>query len=232
MKLPTICVAFLIATLLSCPNESQAVTHDLALATGILEPSFRGPGDTTYLGWDEFGIGGFGTPINNNSPDIGTGTGSIVTTNGEDHTPISSNYYSFFGSVAEDITFETAGTPGAGFTTIIIQAVSFGQPGPFGSTLLFGNIDSSSPTVLQTVNAAGLAHLWAKYEVPGNEASYGFSLSSDLDTDSHVAIDQLVIDTYWSLNGYAPDVAISTPEPVAACLATLVLGVLGISRRR
>ncbi|MCA9239274.1 MAG: hypothetical protein KDA37_03705 [Planctomycetales bacterium] len=219
--------------LVALGTPAPGATHDLRKATGLFTPSFRGAAmHTTWTGWQTFGVGGFGTPIVNQPSDLGDDPGTWQTTNGEDHTPFSSNFYSFTGAVAEDLTLPTDGTVGAGFTTVIVQALAlaFGGSGEFPRELLFADIGGLAPTeVLQTTNANGIGQVWAKYELPGNEPSLTVSISTALD-NSHVAIDRLTVDTLWSPTGYAPDTAIASPEPLAATLTLLGLGGLLASR--
>lgn len=221
-----------IAALLAAANLATANVLDIATAPGLFAPSFRGDADSSYVGWDLFDDGGTLTDvINDTTPDVGTHTGSFVTTNNEDHLSGSGNYYSGFGTVAEEVTFEAGGVSGTGYTTVIVQAKTL--PG-FGwndaITLDFGPIDGVAPTqVLLADNAAAAGQLFVKYEVPGTISTPTFSIASSF-FQSHTSIDVFTVDAVWSPNGYAADYAIATPEPAAA--ATALIGIAGLMLRR
>lgn len=211
---------------LSLTATTYANTFDIATATGLFTPSFRGDANTTYLGWDLFGDPG-DTVINDTTPDLGSAAGSFVTTNGEDHQSGSLNYYSSSGSVAEDVTFATDGVNGSGYTTVIVQAVTLF--GGWGVDIDFGPIDGVEPSlVLMATNATGSGQLFAKYELPGTADPETFSMTSG--PVSFTSFGEYVVDTAWSPSGFAADTAIATPEPSAAVLALLSIGAL--ARRR
>lgn len=226
-------VLCLMVVLSACAN-SGAATYDLFLSSDLITPSFRGDGSTTWVGWDVFNDGGSGTEIiDDSTPDIGTDTGSFVTTNGEDHLSGSLNYYSGGGSVSEDITFDTDGVDGSGFTTIIVQAKTLF--GPFGSEIAFSSINGVAPTIVNTAttgttNAVGEGQLFAKYELTGVDGPQTISVSSG--PFSFMSIDQVVVDTVWSDAGFAPDSAIITPEPGAVVLSLLGGAIALVVRRR
>ncbi|MEQ8848859.1 hypothetical protein [Botrimarina sp.] len=206
-------LTLLVAALLAC--QAPAETFDLATATDLFVPSFRGGDSSTHLGWDTFGAPGAAV-IDDATPDIGSGSGSFVTTNGEDHQSGSLNYYSGGGSVAEDVSFVAEGADGNGFTTVIVQAITLF--GDWGVGIQFGPIAGVAPkTVLQTVNAAGAGQLFVKYELPGVGEALGFSMASG--PMSFTSFDRFVIDAVWSPTGYAADDAIATPEPTSGVLA-------------
>lgn len=222
-------------------STTSASTFDIATATGLFTPSFRGQANTTWVGWDTFDdadpnpLDSFEL-IDDNTPDIGNvgvDGGRFWTTNGEDHRSGSGNYYSGGGTVAEDITFDTAGVNGSGYTTVIVQAnTAFGG---FFSDVLFSDIDGVSPVqTLQGPNAVGQDQLFAKYELPGTADPQTFSISVlNFGIGTHTSFDKFVVDTYWSPNGYAADAAINTPEPVTSMLAlSSLLGVAAGWRRR
>ena len=217
-----------IVALVAAVNSAEAATFDIATATDLFVPTFRGDANTTYLGWDLFGNPG-DTVINDTTPDIGSDTGSFVTTNGEDHQSGSLNYYSSTGSVAEDVSFDTDGTSGSGFTTIIIQAKTLF--GPLGADVFFSPINGIAPSlVISADNGAGKGQLFAKYEIPGVDGTQSFSMGSA--PFSFNSFDQFVVDTVWSPTGYAADNAVATPEPATAGL--LVAGLIAsfVSTRR
>jgi hypothetical protein len=173
----------------------------------VVAPTSRGGANTTYFGWDTFCEVGFdNVPINDTTPDIGTTTTgvSFVTTNGEDHISSSRNLYVGFGTLSEEVTVVTDGVVGSGFTTIIAQAVTaFG--GFPNASLTFGSIAGVAPEVVQTTNIAGKGQVWAKWKVPGNEASYTFTVTGPTGV-SGWSFDKFVVDTQWSATAYQTDV--------------------------
>ena len=222
-------------------TAANATTFDIATATDVFTPTFRGDANTTWLGWDTFDDVD-PNPLDNvqliddTTPDlgnVGTDGGRFVTNNGEDHLSGSGNYYSGLGTVAEDVSFDTAGVNGSGFTTVIVQGITLF--GGFGDVQVeFGPIDGVLPTqVLQGDNAAGAAQLFAKYELPGTADTETFSISSvTLPFGTHISLDRFVIDTVWSPDWFAADSAVITPEPTAATLALLLLAGCGVAARR
>lgn len=171
--------------------------------------------------------------VQNNSLDLLSGTNSI--------------FYPPFGvpdlpdsSVAVDLTLTIpTGVPGteigSGFTTIIIQGRGTSNS-DFTKTLFFGEIAGVSPEFVFARNAVdgsggavsngtGLTQWWAKYEIPGSAASYSVDVSAQPGAHmfSPVSVGELIIDTYWSANGFAPDTAL-VPEPSAALLTMFAAG--------
>ncbi len=222
---------------LAAPAALPAATLVLTEQTGIAVPAGRGGANSTYFGWDTFtgtaGDAGFPNTtgaINDPSPEIGTNPGGalIVTTNAQDHISGSGNYYSFTGTVGERITAPAAGIVGQGFTSIIVQFLSAPGFGAINPVVDFGTINGVSPVVAQGLNGAGLGHLWAKWDVPGNQASYQIDFTS-AGPDSHVSIDKLVVDTFWSATGFQGD-TMAVPEP--SLLGLTGLGLLAARRRR
>lgn len=213
--------------LVSLGSFASAATFDIAKATDLFVPSFRGQANTTYLGWDTFGAPGTSV-INDTTPDVGFDAGSFVTTNGEDHQSGSLNYYSGGGSVAETISFATDGLTGTGFAAVVVQAKTLF--GGWGADLLFGPIDGINPVqVLQETNANGAGQLFVKYELPGTAANKSFSISQL--PGEPTSFGMLIVDTVWSPDGFAADSVIATPEPSTAWMMLLVLAGL-LSRVR
>ncbi|TWT97733.1 hypothetical protein Pla108_18850 [Botrimarina colliarenosi] len=223
-------ISFLTTTFcVAVATTASGATFDLAAASDVFTPSFRGEGNTTYLGWDVFGSPG-DTVLNDTTPDVGTGAGSFVTTNGEDHQSGSLNYYSGGGSVAEDVTFATDGVPGSGFTTVLVQATTLF--GGWGADIEFGPIDGVAPTqVLQTTNAIGSGQLFVRYELPGNSATETFSIATAVGGNP-TSLGLFVIDTLWSPTGFAPDTAIATPEPSSFAMVLCYAMACGFGRRQ
>ena len=223
--LPALFVSACLAT------SAHAVTFDMSTATGLFAPSFRGSSNTIYLGWDSFddpNFPGFASDvvINDNTPDVGTYAGSaalIVGNTTNDHISSGGNIYSGETPLNETITAPTDGTPGTGFTTLIVQGIT--AFGPFGgpTPIAFSSINGVSPTVVVGDDAIGSAQFWAKYEIPGNAATYSFTMTS---VDTHESIGLLVFDSLWSANGFSSDIAV-VPEPASIVLSAL--GALGLA---
>lgn len=217
-----------LALTLSTAAVATAAPFDIFTATGLFEPSFRGAANTTYTGWDTWD-GDIDGVINDSTPDVGTDGGSFVTTNGEPHRSGSANYYAFGGSVAEDITFTAPGVGPDGYTTVIVQALTLF--GGWSNELTFGPIDGVSPTLevlkLDGTNAAGAGQLFVKYEIPGAVTTPTFSLSA---APGHTSFGLVTVDAAWSLDGFAADTAIHTPEPTSAVIA--LVGFAGAMLRR
>jgi hypothetical protein len=208
-----------------CAVSARAATFDMSTATGLFAPSFRGSANTTYLGWDTFddpNFTGFANDvvINDNTPDVGTYSGSaalIIGNTANDHISAGGNIYTGDTTLDETITAPTNGAPGTGFTTLIIQGIT--AFGPFGgpTPIAFSSINGVSPTVVIGNDAIGSAQFWAKYEIPGNAATYSFTMTS---VDTHESIGLLTVDSVWSANGYSGDIAVA-PEPSSLILSLL-----------
>ncbi len=225
-----------LATLLALiPGAGQAANYILSEQTALIAPTGRGGANTTYFGWDSFTgnpptAPNFTAPINDSTPDLGSATGaSIVTNNTEDHISSSGNYYSSVGTTNETITAPTTGTSGSGFTTIIAQGIALF--GGFGLGLNFSPVAGVVPSVSQGLNSAGNGQFVAVWEIPGNAASYNFTMSSPAD-NSHNSFDKIIVDTFWSPATYQGDRFQAVPEPTAAGLGLLSLLGLALRRRR
>lgn len=219
-------------------SSAQATIFDIHTATGAFAPSFRGDVNTTYVGWDSFGDPG-DTVINDSTPDLGTDGGSFVTTNSENHLSSSLNYYSGFGTVAEDISFSTSGTAGSGYTTVIVQIeTTFGSFNP-AVPVQFSTIEGVVPTIVLGDNAIpgapsgpGGAQLFAKYELLNAPTNLSLSLSSiSSPGGTHLPMGKFVVDTVWSATGFSSDTAVNTPEPSTALLALFGLSLLATQKR-
>ena len=159
--------------------------------------------------------------INDDTPDIGTGAGSFVTFNGEDHQSGSLNYYTGAGMVAETVSFET----GAGATTVIVQGKTL--YGALGQNIQFTPINGSMPEVASGNNAAGSGTFFAKYEFMGGAGEKSFKIASG--PHSYVSLDKFVIDATWG-QAYATDSAVAAPEPSSLLLVLMAL--VGMMRLR
>ncbi len=221
--------SLLVATCtIAAPVVSFAATIDISTSFGTAAPTTRGGANATWVGWDTWDDGGAGNSvINDNTPDIGTGSGVWATNNNEDHISGSLNFYSGSGAVNETISFNTDGVPGSGFTTILLQgATLFGN---FGTTIGFGDIAGVSPSVTQAVNATGAGQVFARYEIPGNAEQYSVNLATG--PFSFVSFGNFEVDTYWSETGFSPDGAV-VPEPSSGLLILSATGLLALRRRR
>jgi hypothetical protein len=222
----------LIAAAVALSGAVGTVSADINIPTlaGPGAPSFRGAPATTWFGWS---TGTFdGTPDNgvldNPTPTLGTTTAGVglqqndplaVTISG------SNNIYSAGSNLDITITAPTAGTPDSGFTTIIVQGrTAFG---PFGTALNFAPVGGDVADVVVGTNAASAGQFFAKYEVPGNVASYAIQITGG----SNNSINNLQVDTFWSASGYASDFAI-TPEPATLAVVASVGGTTLLRRRR
>ena len=201
-------------------TDATAGQYNISKSIDLHVPSFRGASNTTHLGWDVFGAPGTAV-INDDTPDIGTGAGSFVTFNGEDHQSGSLNYYTGAGMVAETVSFET----GAGATTVIVQGKTL--YGALGQNIQFTPINGSMPEVASGNNAAGSGTFFAKYEFMGGAGEKSFKIASG--PHSYVSLDKFVIDATWG-QAYATDSAVAAPEPSSLLLVLMAL--VGMMRLR
>ena len=227
---------------LSAPG-SWAATFYLSEQTDLIAVTGRGGPDTSYYGWDTFNeLGSRDLPntISDGTPELGTNPGGalIVTNNVEDHiSNASGNYYSGTGRVNETITADSVAVIAGGFTTIIAQGIT--AFGDFGSPLQFSAINGVLPTIAQAVNAFGgggangKGQFWALWELPGNQDSFQFTITTDPAANggggSFVSIDKLTVDTLWSAGKPANDLvfAAPVPEPAVAMFLALACSLIG-----
>lgn len=212
-------------------KQAPAATFIIPTASDLFDPTFRGQGNTTWFGW---GAGSFDQTLDNELIDappttIGGATGAALNQLGTaDILAGSGNVYTALNSETIRITTPTVGTPGTGFTTIIIQGqTAFGG---FGLDPVFQAVEGILPSYIRATNALGKAQFWAKYELPGNAASYDVDMQ--ILPNSHISLAGLEIDTFWSATAYGADIA-AVPEPASAALLTAgALGLFAIRRRR
>lgn len=191
--------------------SSQAADFTLRSSSTIVVPTTRGAANTTWFGWDSFG--NISDPIDDTTPDIGTTTTGVRfrTLSGTDHTSSSGNYYSFGNPANEEVTVVTNGTPGsAGKTTIIAQLVTVF--GGFAAPWVVGEINGVKPVaVVQGPNSAGRGQLWAMWELPGNAATYTFTLNG-VPGGTMYSFDKIEIDTFYDPSGGShPDSMVLAP---------------------
>jgi hypothetical protein len=239
---PLAAATFLLMTLAA---SGQFIISD---SPGLFTPSFRDLtntdlGNSTFFGWGPstgWGTSGnfrFDGTTDNDRIDLppalqGVGglTGTLQQLSDNTILAGSNNIYT---AAFEDeylrLQIPTNGTVGSGFTTIILQGhTAFGgfatnTTNDFDFPLLAG----ATPNVVVGVNAAGQGQFWAKYEIPGNAASY--QLDFGLLTEN-VSMSELQVDTKWRNTSFAPDTATAIPEPSSAALF-VTLGAFLIGRR-
>lgn len=243
-----------LAAILTGSQASAAFV--ISEATGLFVPSFRGDSNTTHFGWSSGtwdGNADFeGDPpvavpdVVNSTPSINPASlagASLIQNGSSDIVSGSNNIYSGFGGIGAinaaglQLVIPTAGVVGSsGFTTIIIQGVGLDGSG-FGGTsgmdgFGFGAINGILPEYLIGTNSEVEGQWWAKWELPGNAASYtvdifGTSNSAALGV---VSVTDLHIDTFYSDSSYATDTAL-VPEPSALLLSAMA-GLGLVARRR
>jgi hypothetical protein len=214
-------------------EEPAAIATNMDQATGIVAPSSRGTAGTTYFGWDTFGTIGVSAPIDDNTPDIGTYAGTLArfrTTNEETHQfSGGGNLYFLSGTLAEEVTVPTNGVVGeAGFTTIFLQIAS-SQSGMGGGTFaadITTAINGVPPTLAVQGGSANSAQYWAKWELPGNQATYAITIAGP-EGQAHFSFDKVVVDTKFSPYGFVADtMKAKTVEITTETLADAVKGQL------
>lgn len=230
--------------------SSASAAFVITTSTGIFTPSFRGGSNTTYFGWTNGSWDGNPPAVEGDpdiTPDIINGTPSINPASGAlltqavagDIVSGSNNIYTSVAganALGLQLLIPTAGTPGlAGFTTIIAQG--FGLSGNlFGFTEAldgfgFGAINGIQPEYVIDRNADGRGQWWAKWELPGNAASYTVDVigKEGFPGGSVLSVTDMQVDTWFSESGFAPDIAV-VPEPSALLLS--FAGIALVVRRR
>ena len=218
-----------LALTLSTAAVATAAPFEIATATGLFTPSFRGAANTTWTGWDTWNEDLDGV-INDTTPDVGTHGGSFFTTNGEVHVSGSGNYYAGGGSMSEEVTFSIPGAGPGGFTTVIVQGVTLF--GGWSNGINFSPIDGVSPSLqvlkLDDGNAMGAGQFFVKYEIPGPVLSPSFMVTAE---PGHTSMGIFVVDAAWSADGFAADTAVHTPEPTSAVIALAAIAGVALDRR-
>lgn len=227
-----------LAVALICTVSTAGAASVISQSPGLFTPSFRSDANTTYYGWGTgtLGVGGNtvnGTPSIN--PAALSGNSFLVQATTTDIVASSNNIYSSVAGVNNaqvSLNIATLGTVGsAGFTTIIVQG--FGAAG-FGfalDTFTFGAINGISPTYEYGINAAGAGQFWAKWEIPGNQASYNVAVNGYSAGAGVLSVTNMIVDTTYSTASYAVDSASAVPEPSMAILGLSGLGLLAHRRR-
>lgn len=222
--------------------------ESINFATGPIAPSFRGAANTTYFGWGNGSWDG-NPPLNvgdpDPTPDVINGTPSInpgalagpllTQNNANDIVSSSNNVYTNPANVNLTLTIPTVGTIGTGFTTIIVQGNGLSGFGGITNLFAFGNIDGIAPTYVTGINADGQeAQFWAKWEIPGNAASYAVNVTGSPVGAGVLSISDMTVDSLWSATGFAPDSVAAVPEPTSFALvgAALTAATVLVRRRR
>ncbi|MES2595807.1 MAG: putative Ig domain-containing protein [Verrucomicrobiota bacterium] len=212
---------------------TPAIASALGSVAAVVKPSTRGNVRTTHFGWETFNDIGNRTfmtsVIDDSTPDIGyttTAGARFRTTNGQGHT--NGNLYFIGGTLAEEITVPTTGTVHAtnGYTSIILQIASAPAPPIEGANSSFADtitatIDGVPPTsVVQGVNSTATGQYWAKWNIPGNKATYTILISGP-SGQAHYSFDRVTVDTAFSATAFQGDsmaelpVSISSTSPLA-----------------
>jgi hypothetical protein len=217
----------------------------------LFTPTFRGETNTTHFGWSNGTWDGDvdslpPTPnvdvLINGTPSINPDNlaGATITKGGtNDIISGSNNIYSSIAGInaaALQLFIPTNGVVGAsGFTTIIIQGVGL-SGAAFGGTsgldgLGFGAINGILPEYVIATNSDAEGQWFAKWEIPGNAASYSVNIFGQANGPEVgvLSVTDLHIDTIFSNSGFAGDSAV--PEPSTLLLSALA-GLGLIARRR
>jgi hypothetical protein len=230
-------VALVAALVLTAPAMGAFVISD---SPGLFTPSFRetvnlDAVNTTWFGWAP---GTFdGTPDNGllDFPAVTIGAGGLDgSLNDPGSTAIvsgSNNIYKPFpGPLTLELAVPTNGTPGTGFTTIIIQGRTLFGGYPDGlSSFSFPAVGGAAPDYVLGTNSSGQGQFWVKYEIPGNAPAYDIDFAL---VASQLSIASITVDTQWSATGYAADAATAVPEPSSAALLLGAALPLALRRRR
>ena len=242
------CLRVLSAAAMVAVLAQSAAGFVISTAPGLFIPSFRDPGDadagqTTSFGWGLTG-GRFdgltdddtidNPPVNFSAAGLNGSLVQIPVNADGDGGPAdilagSNNIYASPGGAELTLEVPINGTPGAGFTTIIVQGrTAFGSY-PDAVQTMFGEVAGVSPIFAEANNALGQGQFWAKYEIPGNAGSYAVPMT--LPAGSSISIAELKVDSQFSTSGFAPDFAV-VPEPSASLLALSVMAGWLVRRRR
>ena len=211
--------------------EPAAISHIMEQAANYVEPSSRGGANTTFFGWENFGVVGSPAVIDDSTPDIGSDSSGLArfrTANGQTHGNGGNLYFFSAGTLKEEVTVPTNGVVGEeGFTTIILQinSASGGMGGgAFAGDIMLDPIEDVTPTIVVGGSSVGTAFLWAKWEIPGNKATYTIKIEGE-PLQAHYSFDRLVVDTKYSAYGYVGDtMRAKTIEVTTETLADAVKG--------
>ena len=197
----------------------------------------RGSAFSTYYGWDVFEQPA-GSLLNDSTPDLNpfgiTGVSMVQQNTDFGNITSTNNLYAGFAPTNRfNITtgVRTAGTQGAGFTTVLVQVAGTGAASRLQPTEF--TIAGAAPgKAVKGVNEAGAEQLWMEWQITGNQALYDLRLVGGT---NHATIGALTIDTSWrasnSLSNTAPTAIVPEPSAVTLTLCA-TMGLLALSRRR
>lgn len=239
--------SYIACILLACMTSVAPAQFVISSATDLFTPSIRGNANTTYFGWtsgnwdsnpgDETLAGELinNPPATINPAALGT-IGLLQTTNADIVSGSNNLFTNTTANVGLTLTIPTAGSVGTGFTTIFIQGKGLASGQGLLNHVLYGDINGVSPTFVVGGNVffPATTQWWAKYEIPGNAATYGVNITGAPGASNTfpISIADMIVDTSWSASGYAPDTAI-VPEPGSMALLGLGgIAVIGSFGRR
>ena len=226
-------------------------------ATGLYVPSYRLNANTTYFGWSEGHFFGQPVPASSirilNNPtvsfgNVGAADGVQFFQNDRNASPFvmigssAGNVYTGSGPIGKEasatLVVPTWGTPGTGFTTIILQGRTIPAGGFSSLETLVGNfpvftVAGIVPTDFAIAgNAANQGQWWAKFELPGNSSIFEVNIRFPGGSGTTpISIAEMSVDTLWSSAGYASDSAV--PEPTATSLIfAAAMGWTWVRRRK
>ncbi len=207
---------------------TPAYAHAMSQSAGLFAVTERGTAASTYFGWETFNdASDRAVPINDSSPDIGSATvgANFQTTNAEDHVIDNGDLSFASGTLAEQVTVPTSGTVGTeGFTTIVMQIAAIPGAGSFPATISLNSLNGVAPTVVQAVNSAGDGQLWAKWDLPGNQANYAITITGPAN-QANFGFDKVTVDTHFSTTAFLPDSVAATPPTITtSILASRLIG--------
>ena len=229
-------------------------------ATGLFQTSVRGDSHEAWFGWSSGTFFGSSVPLSSfrilNNPTttlgtIGLAEGVSFYQNDRYSTPFtligasSGNIYTgnnigqgkqAYGT----LLVPTLGTPGNGFTTLILQGKTLTADGVYSTAQSLAqnyplfSLNGLTPFSYDFVigpNAANQAQWWAKFEIAGNVPTYQIDIVFPGGVGiTPISISEMAVDSYWSSTQYAPDTAV-VPEPRVGWLMGMGFVALILNRR-